>query len=351
MKLSRYVIIDYMHLTHRCIQAEPLSATVNIGGELRVVDTTIPNYTIKNVFRYSGQGRFFTAVCLEGGNSERKKYFAGQQGTASKDGYKGTRDNNKGSFYEGVNLAVNLMHNGQVSLYRMEGLEADDCIASLVQKIKLVDQITPIDIITNDSDLLPLVDDQVSVYMRGNRQHAEPNCPEHRLYYQVTPETWEEYLSYTSAYRNYLIPYNSMLLFKLIRGDKADNITGAVKGFGGVKYSNLMQQMINDGVDFPNIFRYGVDFDKVMRPVLENYFQGNIAGVALTPEMRNLFKDTERDAVDEEYRNDNSITIVDYMKYIYKGISPIYKNLAVPKQIEPGYLQAALNPVKINIIK
>lgn len=316
--MSRYVLVDYQHLAHRCIQAEPLSATVNIGGELRVVDTTIPNYTIKNIFSYAGRGSYHTGVFLEGGAGKRKAYFSSQQGKESAEGYKGTRVHNKGSFFEGINLTINLLHQGQVSLYRVEEHEADDLIMSMVRKIKSVDTITPIDIIANDSDYLPLVDDQVSVYMRGTRQHAEPGCPEHRLYYQVTPETWDDYLSYTSAYKNYIIPYNSMLLFKMIRGDKADNIAGAVQGYGGVKYSNLMEQMMSDDVDFPTVFRYGLDFDEVMKPVLENYF---------TKEQ------------------------VDYMKYIYLGVSPQYQNLHVPKQIEPGYLQAALNPVKIHVIR
>lgn len=328
----RYVLIDYQHLAHRCIAAQPLSATVHIGDEMRVVDTTIPNYTIKNIFSYSGRGSYHTGVCFEGGGArKRKEYFSNQIGAKKSSGYKGSRDNNKGSFYEGIQLAIHLMYNGKVSLYRAEGLEADDCIASIIQKIKAVDQITPIDVITNDSDLLPLVDDQVSIYMRGTRQHAEPGCPEHRLYYQVTPNTWDEYLSYSSAYRAYTIPYNSMLLFKMIRGDKADEIIGATKGYGGVKYSQLMEQMIEDEVDFPNIFRYGVDFDEVMRPVLERYFSGNIP----------------------DYTNDEGeeVSVVDYMKYIYHGITPFYQNFDIPKQIEPGYLQSALAPVKIHIIK
>lgn len=316
--MSRYVLIDYMHLAHRCIHAEPLSTTVNIGGEMRVIDTTIPNYTIKNIFNYSGKGKYFTGVFYEGGNSKRREYFRNQRGAENQAGYKGSRSNFRNSFYEGINLAISLMANGKVSQYRVEGCEADDLIISMVQKIKAVDKITPIDIITNDSDLLPLVDEQVSVYMRGTRQHAEPGCPELRLYYQVTPETWDDYLSYTSAYRDFYIPYNSMLLFKLIRGDKSDEYVGATKGYGGKKYSALMERMVADGVDFPNVFRYGVDFDTVLRPILENYFD----------------KET-----------------VDYMKYIYIGISPNYQNLEIPRQIEPGYLQAALNPVKINIIK
>lgn len=317
---SRYVLVDFLHTAHRFMKAKPLSSTMMVGGEMTTVDTTLPNYTIKNVYRTGGQGMHYTGVFLEGGNGHRKEYFKDQAMPTGKNAtneYKGGRVNPTSPFYKGVDLAVHLMHTGGVSLYRQPGFEADDCIIAMVKKIKSIDTETPIDIITNDSDLLALVDDQVSVYMRGTRQHAEPGCPEHRLYFQVTPETWEEYLSYTSAYRDYYIPYNSMILFKLIKGDKADNITGACKGYGGKTYTALMEQMVEDGVDFPNIFRYGLDFNEVIKPVLINYF-------------------------DEE--------TVDYMGYIYNGINPRYVNLEIPKQIDLGKLQTALLPLRINLV-
>lgn len=317
---SRYVLLDYLHTAHRCIAAAPLSSVVMIDGEAQTVDTTIPNYTIKWVYRnYGGRGLHYTGVFLEGGNSKRRAYFSGQKmptgKNASRD-YKAGRSNNS-AMYKGVDLAVHLMHQGKVSLFRQEGHEADDLIINMIKKIKMVDTETPIDVITGDSDLLALVDDQVSVYMRGNRQHAEPGCPEHKSYFQVTPETWEEYLSYSSAYKDFYIPFNSMLLFKMVRGDKTDNITGACKGYGGKTYSALMEQMVDDGVDFENIFRYDRDFDTDIRPTLLDYF----------PE--------------EE---------VDYMRYIYNGINPDYVNLEVPKQMELGFLQTALNPLKINLL-
>lgn len=315
----RYVLIDYMHLAHRCIVAEPLSVTTVINGEVQVVDTTIPNYTIKNVFSYSGRGLFHTGVFFEGGSDFRKNHFA-KDGSGDGSGYKGDRGQGKNSFYTGINLAIQLMSQGKVSLYRAGGYEADDTIFNMIQRIKEEDTTTPIDVITNDSDLLPLVDDQVSVYIRGTREYNEDGCPTRRLYYQVTPRSWDEYLSYASAYKNFVIPYNSMLLFKLIRGDKADNVTGAVRGYGGKKYSELMGKMQLDNVDFPNIFRYGVNFDEKMRPVLEKYFK-----------------------VEE----------VDKMKFIYDGIClrklPENQKLAIPKQIDKGYLQQALDFVKINL--
>jgi len=308
--MKRIVLVDYMHLAHRCSQAQPLSTSLMIDGELKTIDTTIPNYTIKNVFQYSNKGRFHIGVFFEGGSSERKKYFSDGQG------YKGNRGSQKGVFYEGVEMAIRLMASGGVSLYRASGYEADDLIYSAVMKIKESDMITPIDIITNDSDLLPLVDNQVSVYMRGTREYSVQGCLAHRLYYQVTPDTWDEYLSYTSAHKDFLIPYNSMLLFKLLRGDKSDNIPAAVKGIGGVKYSSVMRSMLSDGVDFPNVFRYGVDFDSVIAPVVYRYFPADS---------------------------------VEKMKFIYVGMNLKYVDLLLPKMIEPGQLQYALNPLKINL--
>ncbi len=315
----RYVLVDFTHLAYKTFVAEPLSAMVNINGELQKVDTTVPNYTIKGIFNYSGRGMFHTAVFFEGGSQYRKDYFA-EKGAIAEGGYKGGRNKESGAFYTGINLTGTLLQQGKVSVYKAMGYEADDLIYNMIQRIKEEDTTTPIDVITNDADLLPLVDDQVSVFIRGTRQFAEQGCPERRLYYQVTPTSWDDYLSYSSAYKSYKIPYNSMLLFKMIRGDKSDNIAPACKGYGGKKYTTLMEKMIEDGVDFPNIFRYGNDFDEVMRPVLSKYF------------------------TEEEVEN---------MKFIYGGIClrklPNDKRLSMPKQIDKGFLQQALEVVKINL--
>ena len=303
----RYVLIDYMHLAHRCIVAEPLSVTAMINGEVQVIDTTIV------VVDYSIQVFSSRVVVIIVKSIFQKMVVA--MGQVIK-----VIELSRRVVYTRVNLAIQLMGQGKVSQYRISGYEADDSIFNMVQRIKSEDTTTPIDIITNDSDLLPLVDEQVSVYIRGTREYNEDGCPNRRLYYQVTPRSWDEYLSYTSAYKSFRIPYNSMLLFKLIRGDKSDNVAGACKGFGGKKYSALMEKMEEDGVDFPNIFRYGNDFDEVMKPVLSKYFN------------------------EEE---------VDKMKFIYEGIGlrklPEGQRLALPKQIDKGYLQQSLDFVKINL--
>ena len=236
------------------------------------------------------------------------------------EGYKANRKGMPNELAEQMPIIKEILKHMNITIIEKEGYEADDLIYNMIQRIKEEDTTTPIDVITNDADLLPLVDDQVSVFIRGTRQFAEQGCPERRLYYQVTPTSWGDYLSYSSAYKSYKIPYNSMLLFKMIRGDKSDNIAPACKGYGGKKYTALMEKMMEDGVDFPNIFRYGNDFDEVMKPVLSKYF------------------------TEEEVEN---------MKFIYGGIClrklPSDKRLSMPKQIDKGFLQQALEVVKINL--
>lgn len=238
----RYILIDYMHLCFKYLTAQPLSTAVKINGVMEIVDTTVPNYTIKDIWRVSQKGSHKVGVFFEGGSEYRKNYFRGK-GTCTPEGYKGGREKQGGSFYEGVNLTFNLLQQGKVSVYKSKGHEADDVIYQMVRQIKETDTTTPIDIITNDGDLLPLVDEQVSVYIRGNREHAEDGCPIRKLYYQVTPRTWDEYVSYSSALKGCEIPYNAVLLYKMLKGDPADNIASAVDKIGKVRFNAIMQEM------------------------------------------------------------------------------------------------------------
>lgn len=271
---NRYVIVDYMHLAYKCMNTPQLSTRIQQPQGIVEVDTTVPNFTIKDIFRYSSYGQYPVAVCLEGGGYRRAEHFAKIAPVAGKKGqYKGTRDNAyKSVLHQGCDLAIDIMHRAGVSLYRRRGLEADDLIYNLVRNIKRVDPVTPIDVITNDADLLPLVDDQVSVYKRSTTlSHSEGGAPSLRGYYQVTPFSWDNFLAKTSEFRDFFIPYNSLLLYKLIRGDKSDNIPAGERGYGPVKYSALMEQMILDGIDL-NIFNYHSD-RVLIEQVLLDYFK------------------------------------------------------------------------------
>lgn len=266
----RFVLVDFNHMAHRYYNSAPhLSSVLMISGVATEVDTTIANYTSKALYRYGGYGDYHMGICLEGGSDFRKEYFK----TSDADGgYKAGREKMSSPFKQSMDLAVKMMNMAGFTTYQVKGYEADDLVFTAVQKIKSVNSVIPIDIITNDADLLPLVDEQVSVYMRGTREFNFPNSPTRKLYFQVTPDSWEQYVKGASAFKGFYIPYNAMLLFKLIRGDKSDNIPASLKGYGGKSFSALMRKMEADGVDFAKAFRYGMDFDTDMKPILQVYF-------------------------------------------------------------------------------
>lgn len=272
--MMRYVIIDFMPLVHKYVNgAEPLEFTVDFNGVKRTIDTTIPNYTLKHILRCSNDGAYCTAVCLDGGSAYRKQYFAqGAEGIESQE-YKGGRKPLISTTKEGADLTIQAMVESKISCYKRIGFEADDWIYTLICMLKEKGITDPIDVITNDRDMLPLVDDQVSVYIQSKRQYNEAGSPCLKNYFQVTPKSMELYCTYASAYKEYGLTYNTVLLYKMLKGDTSDNIKAAVKGFGKKTFNTFMQTLISDGVDVANTFRYGKDFDAEIRPVMEKYFK------------------------------------------------------------------------------
>lgn len=265
-KVMKFVLVDYMHLAHKCIVIPPMEATVKVNGEVRQVTTTIPSVTIKSIYGYSNRGSNHIGVFFEGGDLIRTKYFK-MLGID----YKGNRKKLMPTVKEGVKWTKRLLRDGEVSTYEVIGYEADDLIFSKVCDIKKEYPQAYIDIITSDGDLLGLVDDKVSVYIKANRTFAEEGCRVIKNYYQVTPNSWEDYFWYSSTYKGFKIPYNSIFLFKMLRGDKSDNVPMAVQGFGPKKYNDLIEKLEADGVDFKKTFAYGNNFDRDVAKVLVPY--------------------------------------------------------------------------------
>lgn len=306
----RFVLVDYLHLAYKCYNMPTMSANIVLDGVQRVVDTVIPTITCKDVWRFSACGKYPTGVFMEGGSCVRQLYFQAvnefkeaylaKKGIVSAPdavaqlGYKGDRKGLSNSQRTGVTLTTELLVRGQNSVYQVSGFEADDLIWTMVQQIKAQYPDAQIDIITCDMDMLPLVDDKVSVYMRGNRTYGVPLCGsqycmldketceayakdechvrrEFNNYYQVTPETWDDFISYRSAFKGVKMPYNAMYLYKMIRGDTSDNVGPAVKGYGPKKMNALFDKMQEDGVDIAKTFRYETPWAD-MEAVLKNYF-------------------------------------------------------------------------------
>lgn len=265
----RVIIVDYNHMAwaYAYGNATALTCTLKVNNELVVVNTTIPAYTIKALNRWANNGVNPIAVCFDGESSARcrKAYFAKQYGVKTDgqaQGYKARREVRDPKFYESINLTLNYLQKGGVSCYKAVGFEADDLIKACVDNAKINYPDLPIDIITGDADLIPLVDEQVSVFLRDTkRTYAEDKSIEKLHYVQVTPRNYEDYMGGRSMYKGLKIPYNTLLLAKLLRGDKSDEIAGK-PDWKPKMYNQLIDILVDSGEDLGNLFRYDAPIQK-----------------------------------------------------------------------------------------
>lgn len=115
-----------------------------------------------------------------------------------------------------------------------EGYEADDIIVALVKKYKST--MDHIYIHTRDKDLYCLVDDNVSIEPVGTRGDT------------VTKDNFSRIVK---GHKGNYLPFNTILLDKLIYGDKSDNIPGI-----GEYYLNKINQFIT-----PDKYHYLVNLN------------------------------------------------------------------------------------------
>jgi DNA polymerase-1 len=259
---ERVLIIDFNHIAHTYAHSQVrLSSQVVQAGITKVVDTTIPNFSIKLINKWSRGGMYPTVVCFDSPVISRKMYFANafNMSADTADAYKAGRSHMESMFYTSIELTKNLLARAGVKCLQANNYEADDLIFACIVKAKQDYPNAAIDVVTNDADLLPLVDDKVSVFIRSrvNTYAVRPEL-EKAHYIQVVPENYSRVVEDMSAYRNFRIPYNSILLHKLLRGDTSDNIPGVKKKYPPKKYSAMIEAMLADGVDFENTFRYGI---------------------------------------------------------------------------------------------
>lgn len=271
----RVLIVDFNHMAWQYAfgNAKGLSVTLKQpDGTLETIDTTIPAYTIKALNRWACNGSNPLAVCFDGEGSalSRKAYFAQNYGVKSDgtpQGYKARREPRDPLFYKSINLTFEKLLKGGVSCYRAQGFEADDLIKACVDNAKINYPDLPIDIITGDADLLPLVDEQVSVFMRNNKTtYAEDKSIEKLHYVQVTPANFQSYVEGMSSYKNLVVPYNSVLLAKLLRGDKSDEIPGK-PDWKPKMYNKFVNYLLDTGEDLSSLFRYDA-------PTIKYYYRG-----------------------------------------------------------------------------
>lgn len=370
MVQKRVLIVDVAHLCYKAAHGgmPPLSATVNVGGVMQTISTVIPKLVTNQIYRWSKGGYYPTVVCFDskGANKSRKAYFTMGNGinNGDKNSYKGSRSAENDSFYNSVNLTLNLMNKAGVCCLKSDSYEADDLIKASVDLAKKTYPDLPIDIVTGDSDLLPLVDEQVSVFLTSRKAtYAVSDDIKKTHYVQITPDNYEEYLSTLTAYKNLYVPYNTVLLTKLLRGDKADEIAGYPK-FTPTKFKNLVWDMERDGVDIANLFRYDNPTETICyrsneQPIPEDMLDS-------IPNSEKIIKYGEPPALKkmcEILSNYLEEDVVNHVRYVYNGINlnsaftnvpDIFKRRPAKLTIElKGFnryeLHKVLEPLRINL--
>lgn len=260
--IDRVRIIDYSHLAHIYANSrvEPLSTTLMVNDRPELINTTIITYTIKAINRYARQGLNPVVVCFDGRGCTlpRKAYFSSIYGIGEDNkgaGYKARRECKQADFLSQMDMTLEFLQAGGVQCLKASGYEADDLISAAVDRAKIDYPDLPIDIITGDADLLPLVDEQVSVFLRSVKTtSAENKALEITHYVQVTPRTYQGICENLTAYKNLKVPYNTVLLAKLLRGDKSDEVIGK-KDWKPKRYNELIDYLVANNVS--DIFRYG----------------------------------------------------------------------------------------------
>ena len=364
----RVRIIDVTHMFYKYANGgmPHLSANVMMNGQLVRVDTTLASGVIKAIHRWSRQGYNPTVVCFDskGCSRSRKAYFTQHsEQEEQKSEYKGKRDIQDSRFYEGINLTMNLLLSGGVTVLKADGYEADDLVKAAVDKAKSTYPDLPIDVITGDADLIPLVDDQVSVYIASRKlTWAESSDIEIRHYFQLRPYNYQEYCEGLTAFKSLTVPYNTVLLTKLLRGDKSDNIEGYPK-FTPTKYKKLIQKMQEDNVDIANTFLYDAPARKYVYRGTEEVIPDSLLDATPTEkkaikyfEPRALTKITE---VLSKYLDED---IVKHARFVYNGINLNGAFTDVPERFKrrpivvkevkgyvSGELARAVSVVDINI--
>ncbi|PHE64309.1 potassium transporter TrkH [Bacillus toyonensis] len=269
----RVLIIDYNHLAWRYAfsKAQGLSVTRFINGISTIIDTTIPAYTIKQIVRWSNFGVNPTIVCMDAPITSRKEYFnrlIAEEKEVVPSEYKGDRRPPKADFIQGIEIAGTLMSQGGIYVYKQENYEADDLVFACVQKAKKDYPYLPIDVITGDADLIPLADEQVSVYMKSKvHTWSDEFSPKIKGYVQYTPESYQEFAQglskYSSGKTQLQVPYNSLLLAKILRGDSSDGLKGKPDWRPKV-YNELMDYLISNDEPIEQMFRYGEWTSKII---------------------------------------------------------------------------------------
>jgi len=135
--------------------------------------------------------------------------------------YKTGRIKTGDDYYQQVNIAEKMLLGCGYNYLAVEGYEADDLIASVVQKYGCV--YDKVFVWSNDRDMASLVSGKVMYKSVVTR------------FPDITKDNYEDVLR---------VPYNTLILYKALVGDSSDKVKG-INGYGSAMFSRLIDKIKN----------------------------------------------------------------------------------------------------------
>lgn len=222
---KRVIIVDVTHIAYTHSRSRN---QLNFYKDGQSINTTIQSGIIKNLWNWTKRGQFPAVVCFDRPAPHRKAFLSQHLGAD----YKSGRSAAVPALIQALNSTGRVLTDAGVPALAIPGFEADDIVGAAVSSAKVQFPDYCIDVITGDADLLPLVDDQVSVWLRSVKStSAVHQGYSKNRYEQVTPSTFREIVESKGAFKSLYIPYNYVLLAKLLRGDTSDGLKSPVKKF------------------------------------------------------------------------------------------------------------------------
>ena len=242
-----HAIVDYSFLYYKYKfqldsgRIRRLTVPYDDGAVVREKDISQIYYSIKEIegFRRKLEQAghdVVVSICFDM-PSDRKKVEDGatEEETEAANNYKANRVSILGDDdFSNMRLVEELVSDAGHNTYRVEGYEADDLVAYLIDKHS--DEFDYNIIYTPDADLLMHIKDNVG----ASRFKATKG------YTSVDRGNFEEYLTAEMKCR---VPYNSLMLLKSTVGDKSDQIAGIVR-FGPKAFDKLVVYLDGLGVDW-----------------------------------------------------------------------------------------------------
>lgn len=269
MNNSRINIVDFQYIYYKYINLIRIGKLRQLSFDGK--DTTMLYYPLKEIEGFSEKGTIKTCVCFDS-KAEKKEMDAS---------YKSNRKSTLGDEdYNRIDEIRDILKEVGYEVYKADGYEADDLVASLTNSLK--DKYDEIHIYTVDKDLLQLIDSKVTVHLfRASKGYMEVNK---RNFAECTEKLFKVY-----------IPFNMVKVFKSLCGDSSDNIKG-VKGFGPSAFTrwlsswNIVYSQCNDNEYIKNMFMSTLKPDQIEQAIqslemvtfreieLEEPFVGGITG-------------------------------------------------------------------------